>query len=83
MDYVSLLVAVGLVALPFALPNTLVEKAGYGLGKLLSGVFRQKIGKQNELKVEHYVKGTVSHFVSGLTAGMESDDNENGNGGTP
>lgn len=73
MDYVTLGVELGIVAVPFLLPNQVVEKVGYATGKVLSTVLRQKIGKDNTLKVEGYIKGTVSHFVEGLTNGMDSE----------
>lgn len=72
--YVALGVQVGLVVVPFLLPNEAVKKIGYGAGSFLSGVMGQKLGKSNGQKVEGYFRGTVDSFVAGLEEGMASDD---------
>jgi len=66
-------IAGALALVPFLLPNPVIEKAGYAIGFFLSKVLRQKIGKDSEQKVEGWIKGTVSHFVAGLTNGMDAE----------
>jgi hypothetical protein len=66
-------VGIGVAILPFILPNKLLFKLGYALGKILTTVLRQKVGKSGEA-VEKYFQGTVGSFVNGLNAGLDSDD---------
>ena len=54
-------------------PGFLIAYAAYAIGFFLSKVLRQKIGKDSEQKVEGWIKGTVSHFVAGLTNGMDAE----------
>ena len=69
------LVNAGLAVLAWFLPNSAVKKAGYGLGVVLSKVFRQRLGKNGE-KVEGRFQATLSEFIAGINEGCDADDNE-------
>jgi len=64
-----------LAALAWLLPNAAVRKVGYGLGVVMSKVFRQRLGKNGE-KVEGYFQATLSEFITGINEGCDADDNE-------
>ena len=70
-------ITAGLLVAPFVLPNVLVEKTFYSLGRTLSFFLRQKIGRQGE-KVEGYFQGTVDAMVRGLNTGLDEDDSRVG-----
>lgn len=59
--------------LPFIMPNKWVRGVCFGVGKVLSKVLRQKVGKSGEA-VERYFQGTVAAAVDGLNAGLDEDD---------
>ena len=66
-------VTAGILVAPFVLPNVLVEKTFYSLGRTLSFFLRQKIGRQGE-KVEGYFQGTVNAMILGLNTGLDEDN---------
>lgn len=70
------MVAIGVAALPFLLPNKAVEKGCFALGKVISTVLRQKVGKAPGEKVERYFQGTLSHAIKGLNDGLDFDDKD-------
>lgn len=66
-------ITAGLLVAPFVLPNAAVRKVGLGLGRSLSLVLRQKIGKSGEA-VEGYFQGSINALVQGLNEGLDADD---------
>jgi hypothetical protein len=73
---IALGVEIGLVMLPFLLPNAVVQKAAFVAGKAISIFLRQKVGKTNEERIEAYFSGTIDSLTTGLKEGMASDANE-------
>jgi len=71
-----LFVELGVVALPFLLPNAWVEKLFYGFGRAASVFLRQKVGKGSGEKIEGYFQLSLKSAVDGLNRGLDQDDKE-------
>ncbi len=69
-------VTAALPLLSMLLPNKVVRAQGVVVGKFISAVLRQRLGKTHGEKIESYLGGTADVFIEGVRAGANADDQD-------
>lgn len=67
-------IELGLIGYTFFAPNKWLRANGRVIGRILSKLFRQKIGKKNGEEIESRLQGSIGALFKGINEGMDEDD---------